>query len=235
MNIQHIDNMMIDLDTGEIIHFNVSKAKLQSAIDFLSTEVEIGSVVDGLIGRSVTPSTTSLFNRPSSTRGPKPKVVINPFVEQIGEIKLGFNSKPSWFDDVTYGSQRAHTGNTTVPQGLIIHLLSCMDEITTAGVLRHLNAPREALGEDLIGKRYAELVVASCRNAISAITYQLDKGEVWCEVSPLTTSLFNDAEEWLLEKEKHQPITTEQLTANLFAAGLTVEEVDNYLTKSGRL
>lgn len=158
---------------------------------FLDQDLDIGSVVDELVGGyKCSPYITSLtspLKKQGKGGGPKPKIITNPFRQRMEGYH--YQPMPSWLDDVLYGSQRAHSGNTVVPQNLIFTILTTYGTFSTMTVLDYLNKKRHILGEDLIGKRYAELVVASCRNAINAIQYQLDSGKVWCEVSPLTTSL----------------------------------------------
>lgn len=233
MNYVMIENMMVDTDTGEILNIT-TEGQITSAIEFLERNVDISEVVDELVNEIcgtkslITTSLTSPKKTGQGTGGgPKPKTLINNFRKQIEDAT--YNGLPQWLDDVIYGSQRAHTGNTSIPFGLILHILSIFDEISTKKVLDHLNLKRRAVGDDEVSNRYAQQIVASCRNAISAIQFQLDKGMEWYKSPSYTTSLTSDAEEWEKEKAQHVTIDRDTLIKNLTAAGLNDKEIENYL------
>lgn len=216
----------------EAIRF-LETVDLDSAVSTLVSEIK-GESVSSYIYNALT-SEGSVPSSQGKGGGPKPKKLINPFKNWFMECE-SFDMLPSWCKDCIYGSSRAHTDNTDVPYYFIYTLLSVYDEISTPLVKEFINRKRRAMGDKEVGDRYVRSVVASCRNAINAIQFQLDKHkDDGAFVSYYYNAVTSDAEEWLIEKAKHQPITTEQLTANLFAAGLTVEEVNNYLIKSGRL
>lgn len=107
-------------------------------------------------------------------RGPKPMEVNNPFYDQF--VCLDYEELESWVDDVLYGVCRQFSGNTKLNPKFLFHFLRCMDSFSKERIQNHMNRKRCTLGQESVSDRYAFEVFAGLRNAIDALSLQVERG-----------------------------------------------------------
>lgn len=201
-----------------------SEQEVQNAVEEVLKELRGQAPVT--INKAVTITKTGKERKPRAF-----KSTPNTFKSDFKEIHQ-YSNMLAHVEDVFMGAIRQNTTGNIVNKHVVFNLLKSLESISSEAIYVMVNSHRPV--EEHIGERYARQLAGACRNVINAFEHHLHqkniRNYVLEDALDLCFDFDKDADEYLLHVQPVQ--TTEQKRELLVQAGLTPEQVAQYVSGS---